>query len=122
MSEKTVLVIEDDTLNTKLVKAILTGAGFRVVSAENAEKGLQLLQSEKPHLVLMDVKLPGMDGLTATRLIKADPVMAGIPIVAFTAYAMEGDIQKALDAGCSAVITKPIDLKTFIAKVRSLML
>jgi two-component system cell cycle response regulator DivK len=70
----------------------------------------------------MDIKLPGMNGLEATRLIKSDPATAGIPVVALTAQAMESDAKQAIDAGCDAVITKPIELKTFVATIRSLAL
>ena len=122
MNGKTVLVIEDNEINMKLVTAILSREGYRVVGTESAEKGLLLTQSEKPHIVLMDIKLPGMDGLEATRLIKSDPDTAGIPVVALTAHAMESDTERARNAGCDAVITKPIELKTFIAMVRSLAL
>jgi two-component system, cell cycle response regulator DivK len=119
MNGKTILVIEDNEINMKLVTAILSREGYRVIGTESAEKGLLLTRSEKPHIVLMDIKLPGMDGLEATRLIKSDPATAGIPVVALTAHAMESDAARARNAGCAAVITKPIELKTFIETVRS---
>jgi two-component system, cell cycle response regulator DivK len=122
MPDITVLVIEDDELNMKLVKAILSRQGFRVIGAESAEEGLPLVRSEKPNVVLMDLKLPGMDGLAATRLIRSDPETARVPVIAVTAYAMEIDVKRAIDAGCDACVTKPLDLKSFIATVRALAL
>jgi two-component system, cell cycle response regulator DivK len=119
MPDKTVLVIEDDELNLKLVTAILSREGFRVVGAESAEKGLPLVRSEKPHIVLMDLKLPGMDGLAATRLIRSDPATARVPVIAVTAYAMDIDVRRAIAAGCDACVTKPLDLKSFVETVRT---
>ncbi len=113
MNEKTILVVEDNELNRKLVRAFLQRGSFRVLEADNAELALDLARSEKPDLILMDVQLPGMDGLTATRILKDDPALKEIPIVALTAYAMDGDEEKTKAAGCDGYITKPIDTRNF---------
>jgi len=113
MTGKTVLVIEDNELNRKLVMALLQRGSYRVLEADNAESGLVLARNEKPDLILMDVQLPGMDGLTATRILKNDRVLKNIPVVALTAYAMEGDVEKAKEAGCDGYLTKPIDFHNF---------
>jgi len=105
--KKTVLVIDDEEMNLKLLLHILTYEGFHVVCARSAEEGLELLRDLRPHLILMDVRLTGMDGLEATRKIKADPALAAIPVVAVSAYAMEDDRRKAAAAGCRAYLTKP---------------
>jgi CheY-like chemotaxis protein len=114
---KRILVVDDNELNIKLFTKILVREGYQVIPAETAEKCFQLIRNEKPDLVLMDMKLPGMDGLEATRLIKADPATAGIPVVAVSAYAMEEDARRARDAGCDACVTKPIDMKLFVETV-----
>src|SRR5271157_2940031 len=85
---KTVLVIEDEEMNLKLVTRMLTGEGFRVIGAASAEEGLELLPQERPDVILMDIRLGGMDGLEATRRVKADPAFASIPVVGVSAYAM----------------------------------
>ncbi|RJR28876.1 MAG: response regulator [Desulfobacteraceae bacterium] len=114
---KKVLVIEDNELNMKLVSALLSISHFEVISAANAEIGLQLARKEMPDLILMDIQLPGMDGLTATRLIKKDKDLREIPVIALTSYAMQGDEQKAFAAGCTGYIPKPIDTRKFIEVV-----
>jgi CheY-like chemotaxis protein len=99
---------------------ILVREGYRVVGAETAELGLSLAQKEPLSLIIMDLKLPGMDGLEATRKLKADPTMSGIPVLMLTAYAMQSDKVRAFDAGCAEFVTKPIDLKSFVNTVRRL--
>ena len=99
MEKEKILVIEDNTLNLKLVRSLLMLEDYEVVEADNAETGIQLAKEHLPDLILMDIQLPGMDGLSATRQLKADPDVNGIPVVALTAYAMLGDEQKALEAG-----------------------
>jgi CheY-like chemotaxis protein len=108
-----VLVIEDNPLNLELATDLLEACGFEVISAQTAEAGINLALEAQPDLILMDLSLPGMDGLEATKALKADLQTADIPIVAVTAHAMKGDEQKALDAGCAAYITKPIDTRIF---------
>jgi two-component system cell cycle response regulator DivK len=113
-------IVEDDELNLKLVTIILTRAGHRVVGAGSAELGLLLAYSEAPSLIIMDVKLPEMTGLEATRRLKTDPSVSGIPVRMLTAYAMQEDRAKAFACGCQDFITKPIDMKAFVTAVRSL--
>ena len=108
-----VLLIEDNPINLELATDLLEGSGFEVVTAQDAELGINLARETQPSLILMDLSLPGMDGLEATKALKADPQTAAIPIVAVTAHAMKGDEQKALDAGCEGYITKPIDTRMF---------
>ncbi len=114
MSTKTVLVIEDNEMNLKLVRALLTLGKHHILEARNAETGIELALQNKPHLILMDIQLPGMDGLEATRRIKAHSEMRRIPVVALTSYAMEGDEKKALQVGCAGYISKPIDTRQFL--------
>ena len=113
MAKEKVLVIEDNALNLKLVRSLLMLEDYEVVEADNAEAGIQLAKEQHPDLILMDIQLPGMDGLSATRELKADPDVTDIPVVALTAYAMLGDEQKALEAGCVGYISKPLDTKEF---------
>ena len=117
MGNPTVLVIEDNEMNMKLVKSMLSLGNYRVVEAVDAETGIQLARERHPDLILMDIQLPGMDGLSATRIIKKDPALKAIPVVALTSYAMHGDDQKAIEAGCETYITKPIDTRNFLESV-----
>ena len=119
MGRDKILVIEDNALNLKLVRSLLMLEDYEVVEADNAEAGIQLAKEEHPDLILMDIQLPGMDGLSATRQLKADPDVTGIPVVALTAYAMLGDEQKALEAGCVGYISKPLDTKEFPGLIAS---
>jgi CheY-like chemotaxis protein len=113
MAKKKILVIEDNTLNLKLVRSLLMLEDYQVVEADNAETGIELAKEQQPDLILMDIQLPGMDGLSATRELKTDPEVKGIPVIALTAHAMLGDEQKALEAGCVGYIPKPLDTKEF---------
>ncbi len=113
MAADKVLVVEDNNMNQILIKDLLQLEGFQVVLAENAETGIQLAREFLPDLILMDIQLPGMDGLSATKIITADPDLHSIPVVALTSYAMRGDEEKARMAGCCGYITKPIDTRSF---------
>ena len=113
MKNKIVLVIEDNPLNMKLVRTLIELEKHRVFTADNAEQGLQLARDRHPDLILMDIQMPGMDGLEATRLIKNDPDMKDIPVVVLTSFAMPGDEDKAINAGCDGYITKPVDTREF---------
>src|SRR5210317_1705530 len=117
MEIKTILVVEDNELNMKLVKGLIKIGKYRMLEATDAESGIQLIREQRPDLVLMDIQLPGMDGLSATKIIKEDPSLKDIPIVALTSYAMQGDEEKALAAGCTGYITKPIDTRKFLETV-----
>lgn len=108
-----VLVVEDNEMNMELALILLNQAGYSVLQAGNAEAGIALAKSESPHLILMDVSLPGMDGLTAVRTLKNDPATKDIPVVVMTAHAMSGDDTKAMQAGCDAYLSKPIDTREF---------
>jgi CheY-like chemotaxis protein len=117
MANETVLVIEDNEMNMKLVRSLLQLGKYSVLEAIDAENGIQLAREHHPDLILMDIQLPGMDGLTATREIKKDPAVKDITVVALTSYAMQGDEEKARDAGCAGYISKPIDTRSFLETV-----
>ncbi len=117
MAKYKVAVIEDNDLNMKLVKTLLDIAGFDVIAAQDAETGIDLIREHGPDLILMDVQLPGMDGFSATKIIKQDETLKSIPVVALTSYAMEGDKDKATQAGCTGYISKPIDTRNFAKNV-----
>jgi CheY-like chemotaxis protein len=112
-----ILVIEDQPLNLELVRDLLEMGGYAVLQAATAEEGLALARTAQPDLILMDISLPGMDGLTATRRLKEDPATQQIPVVALTAHAMRGDQEKAQAAGCAGYLTKPVDTRTFVPQV-----
>jgi CheY-like chemotaxis protein len=113
-----ILVVDDNEFNLALTRAVLERAGYEVESARSADDALASIGRRRPAMVLMDVQLPGRDGLEVTRELKADPATADIPIVALTAHAMIGDEQTALDAGCAGYICKPINTRTFVDQVR----
>jgi CheY-like chemotaxis protein len=114
-----VLVVDDNALNVELVVYALAGSGFAVASAVDAAEALLRISEFAPELILMDVQMAGVDGLTLTRRIKADASTRHIVIVAFTAYAMKGDEGKMRAAGCDDYISKPIDVRTFAERVRA---
>jgi two-component system cell cycle response regulator DivK len=108
-----ILVVDDNPVNLKLARVLLAAAGHEVRTAGDAEEALEVLRAWRPALILMDLQLPGMDGLTLTRQLKGDPATRDIVVVALTAYAMKGDDEKAYASGCSGYITKPLDTRTF---------
>ena len=112
-----ILVVEDNALNLELVTDLLEANGFEVLPAQTAEEGIELACRCAPDLILMDVSLPGLDGLAATKALRADPETRHLPIIALTAHAMKGDEQVALDAGCDGYLAKPIDTRSFGSKV-----
>ena len=116
-----ILIIEDTENNRVLLTRRLKPRGHEVVLAEDAERGLAMVPTERPELILMDVGLPGMDGWSAARQLKADPVNRLIPIIALTAHAMEADRVKAVEAGCDDYETKPIDFNSLFAKIDRLL-
>ena len=112
-----VLVVEDNPTNLKLATCLLTSVGHTVLSATDAEAGLALARDERPELILMDIQLPGMDGLQATVLLKGDPATRGIPVIALTALAMKGDEARIRTAGCDGYIAKPMRYGDFLKTV-----
>jgi CheY-like chemotaxis protein len=113
-----ILVVDDNPANLKLVRVVLAMEGYEVRTAMNAEEALAVLGTFRPRLILMDIQLPGMDGLELTRRLKADPAAHGEPVIlALTAYAMKGDEERVLGAGCDGYISKPIDTRTLPAVV-----
>ena len=108
---KTILVIEDNPVNLELVTDLLEVAGYDVLQSLSAEEGIVQARAALPNLILMDVRLPGMDGLTATGILKSDDATRAIPVIALTAQAMKGDEEEALAAGCDAYLSKPIDTR-----------
>jgi CheY-like chemotaxis protein len=109
MSDKNVMVVEDNEKNRKLMRVVLKAKGYNIIEATTGEEALSLLKNQKPDIILMDIQLPGIDGLTLIKQIKASVVTKDIPIIAVTAYAMKGDEQKILDTGCNAYVSKPIN-------------
>lgn len=114
-------MIEDNAANMKLAVLLLENAGHSVRCALDAETGVALAREELPELILMDIQLPGMDGLSATRRLKADPATAAIPVIALTAMAMETDRERSLNAGCDAYIAKPLRYAELYASIDSLL-
>jgi len=104
-----IVVVDDNPINLKLLRVVLTGEGYEVRTAQDAEEAMALLETFHPRLILMDLQLPGMDGLELTRKLKAAPGTQRVIIVAVTSYAMKGDDERALAAGCDDYVTKPID-------------
>jgi two-component system, cell cycle response regulator len=121
MGGKTILVIEDNTLNMKLVLALLKIGNHHALAASDAGTGIRLAIEHIPDLILMDIQLPDMDGLSATRQIKGNPVTSAVPVVALTGFAMPEDKQKAHDAGCDGFLSKPINTKTFLETIEGFM-
>src|SRR5579872_2074470 len=118
MRAESILVVDDNIDNLDLSKILLECEGWEVRVAEDAQAALHMLETYHPRLILMDVQLPGMDGLELTRRLRAQPAFEDVIIVALTAYAMRGDEENARSSGCNGYITKPIDTRTFAATVR----
>ena len=116
-----VLVVEDNPANMKLTSLLLHSAGHIVLPAVDAETGLRLALAEQPDLILMDIQLPGMDGLAATAILKEDPATAAIPIIALSALAMKADKERSQTAGCDAYIVKPLRYKELYAVLENLL-
>jgi len=116
-----ILVVEDNEMNMQLFEYLLEESGFEIVKATTGEEALSLARESKPDLILMDIHLPGMDGLSVVRELKAGGDMEGVPILALTAHAMRGDKDRFLQAGCDGYISKPIDVKTFIPSIQQFL-
>ena len=120
MRARKILVVEDNDMNMQLVEFLLEEGGYDIVKATSGEEALALTRDANggaPDLILMDIHLPGMDGLSVIRAMKEDARTARIPILALTAHAMRGDRDRFLEAGCDGYISKPIDVKTFVASI-----
>jgi two-component system cell cycle response regulator DivK len=118
---KKVLVIEDNPDNLKLITYSLTRGGYTVVPAATGEEGVELAGSEKPSIIFMDINLPGIDGIEATKRIRASKADSDVPIIAITSYAMTGDRERILAAGCNGYIEKPIDPLTIIDQIHDII-
>jgi two-component system, cell cycle response regulator DivK len=112
MTDRSILIVDDNPVNLKLIRILLTGEGYDVHTAGDADEALRILQDLRPRLILMDIQLPGIDGLELTRQLKANPLTRDIRILGLTAYAMKGDEEKIMAAGCDGYIAKPIDTRT----------
>jgi len=121
MSGKRILLIEDNAVNRRLAQFLLRSKGYEVWEVANAPEAFAALKDRRPDLILMDIQLPEVDGLTATRHLKADPATRDIPVVAVTSYAMKGDEARAMEAGCSGYVTKPIDKTLFLDTVAKIL-
>ena len=121
MATEVVLVVEDDSKSRKLVRDLLTFKGYEIIEAETGEEGVGLAQERRPSLILMDIRLPGIDGIQALGRLRADLSTRQIPVLAMTASVMSGDRQRVLDAGFDAFQSKPIKIKDFVAAVEQLL-
>jgi len=121
MATEVVLVVEDDSKSRKLVRDLLRFKGYEIIEAETGEEGVGLAQERHPSLILMDIRLPGIDGIQALERLRAEVATRGIPVMAMTASVMSGDRQRVLDAGFDAFQSKPIKIKDFVAAVEQLL-
>ena len=121
MSAKVVLIVDDHPMNIELARFVLEAGGFEVYSAADALQAITGIAARRPDLILMDIQMPGTDGLALTRQLKQDPATRQIVVVAFTAYAMKGDEAKMRAAGCDGYLAKPITVASFAASVRALL-
>jgi len=121
MPAESILVVDDNAQNLKLARVMLRAEGYDVRTAVDAEEALELLAGYTPQLILMDIQLPGMDGLELTRRLKADPQRREILVIALTAYAMKGDQERALAAGCDGYLAKPIDTDALSSLVSAML-
>jgi two-component system, cell cycle response regulator DivK len=113
-----ILVVEDHEDNRRILRDLLTNVGFQLIEAETGPDGVEMAKMHQPDLILMDLQLPGIDGYEAARQIKADPRLSSVPIIAVTSYALSGDEERALAAGCSAYISKPYSPRQLLASIR----
>jgi two-component system cell cycle response regulator DivK len=117
MSKKTILIIEDNEQNLYLMRYLLENKGFGIIHAINGREGIRVANSSKPDLILLDIQLPGMDGYAVARELRLIEILVETPIIAVTSYAMAGDRERALDAGVTDYIEKPIDPFTFVERI-----
>jgi two-component system, cell cycle response regulator DivK len=121
VSRRRILVIEDNPDNMTLIVDVLTSLNYDVLQATDGQRGVEMVDEERPDLVLMDLSLPKMDGWTATRKLKAEHDLQAIPIIALTAHAMVGDRERAIEAGCDDYVSKPINLQELAAKLKKFL-
>jgi len=121
MSAKTVLYVEDNEYNLKIVRQLLARTSYRLIEAMDGQLGVETARRELPDLILMDIQLPKLSGLDATRMLRADPKTAAIPIIVITSFALSGDDQKAKDAGASAYLAKPYSPRELLQMIRKLV-
>ncbi|MCL4766854.1 MAG: response regulator [Hyphomicrobiaceae bacterium] len=114
-----ILVVEDQEDNRAILRDLLTASGYELIEAQNGEAGVEAAERERPDLILMDIQLPVLDGYDATSRIKSNPLLASIPVIAVTSYALSGDEAKARAAGCDDYIAKPFSPRQLLAKVRA---
>ena len=120
MSNKTILNVEDNEYNLKIVRQLLSRTSYRLIEAMDGEQGVATAHNELPDLILMDIQLPKLSGLEATRQLRADPKTAHIPIIVITSFALSGDSEKAKDAGASAYLAKPYSPRELLQMIRNL--
>ena len=121
MNDKTLLVVEDDAMNMKLMRCLLSIHKYRVLEAQDGETGIEMARRFLPDLILMDIKLPGIDGLSATRMIREEPLLAKLPIIAVTSHAMRGDEERVRQAGCTEYLSKPIKTSVLLDAVERML-
>jgi CheY-like chemotaxis protein len=121
MANELILVVEDNDKNRKLVRDVLTFKGYRIVEAETGEEGVRVAREQQPRLVLMDIQLPGIDGIETLRRLRADDLTRGIPVIAVTASAMDRDRQKIMAAGFDGYQSKPLNVREFIGAVEAIL-
>ncbi len=117
---KVILVVEDEPKNLKLVRDLLQISGYTTIEATDGKQGVELAKARKPDLILMDIRMPVMDGLEATRILKTDTTTRNIPVLALTSYAMKGDKERILEAGCDGYLAKPLDIQELLKEVASI--
>ncbi|MBL8032208.1 MAG: response regulator [Leptospiraceae bacterium] len=118
---RSVLVIEDNEHNMYLTRFILENGGYTVIEARSGEEGIRFAETHRPHLILLDIQLPEMDGYAVARQLRINSELNSVPIIAVTSYAMVGDRERVLDAGCTGYIEKPINPDTFITQIREFL-
>ena len=115
---RVILIVEDDPKNLKLIRDLLQIRGYTALEATDGKQGVEMARAKMPDLILMDIQMPVMDGFEAISILKADPVTKSTPIIALTAFAMQGDREKCMEAGYNDYITKPLDTRAFVTKVK----
>lgn len=121
MSAKTILYVEDNELNRKMIRHLLRGTSYRLIEAPDGETGMAMARAQRPDLILMDVQLPKVSGIEATRALRAEPATADTPIIAITSFALSGDEQRAKEAGASAYLAKPYSPFALLDLIRTLV-